>query len=263
MKHPRILGALLLGALSLLDAADQQPPLTFNPAKAHENLQTFRGVPLSNIPGNGQTNDVNYGSDGRAPATPGTLNQFQSLLSFGGSLTNKTTNGSGSSVLIAGRARLGNPFVGSSFAYLFGDIIPPPTTDEYGVSLDQTNPTTSRPPTIPSTYWAAEPYTTSNHVGAAYYWSPHAETVYATQPGFVSVKWRRAQPGVPVGSPPNVTTVILNSDSRTYTVYTKEEVISPSPVKAPRRRYWTEGPFAAVGRPINIPPERLKDIKVV
>jgi hypothetical protein len=259
MKHPRLFGILLLGALSLLNAAAQQPPLALDPAKAQENYQSRRGVPISD------TVNVPPGSDGRAPGPVpgplGTLNQFQSLLSLGGTVTQPTgsTNAANQPVLIGLRTRVGTPFFGEAFSYLFGEIIPPPDTDEYGVSLSLANG--SRPPTSPSVYWLPEPYTTNGHGGGAYYWSPHAEKVYATQAGFVSVKWRKAQPSTPVGSPPGVSTVAI--DSRTYTLLARQSVISATSVKPSRRMYWTEGPFAQIGRPINIPTDRIKDIKIV
>ena len=259
MKHSRFLGTLLLGALSLLDVAGQQPPLALDPAKARDNYQSRRGVPISD------TINVPPGSDGRAPGPVpgplGTLDQFQSLLSLGGTVTERTgsTNAANQPVLIGLRTRVGTPFFGESFSYLFGEIIPPPDTDEYGVSLNVANG--SRPPTSPSIYWLPEPHTTNGHAGGAYYWSPHAEKVYATQAGFVSVKWRKAQPSTPVGSPPGVSTV--TNDSRIYTLLTRQSVISATSVKPSRRMYWTEGPFAQIGRPINIPTDRIKDIKIV
>src|SRR5262245_33987563 len=222
MKTQRFFGTLLLSALALLEASGQQLPLANNFAKAHYNYQTTNGVPISNIRGNPP------GSDGRAPGPVpgplGTLGQFQGLVTFGGTVTNRTvaTNQAGAILVFAHRTRLGVPYLGNSFAYLFGAVIPQPITDEYGVPL--AFPNGSRPITTPTEYWIAEPYTTNQHAGEAYYWSPHAEKVYAANPGFVSVRWRKALPSTPVGSPPGVSTVII--DSRTYTLFTKQEVIS-------------------------------------
>ncbi len=211
--------------------------------------------------------NVPEGSDGRAPGPNpgpiGTSNQFQGLLTLGGTVTSRTgaSNANGTPILVALRARIGQPLVGSSFAYLFGDVIRPPETDEYGVSLAVANPTGSRPPTSPATYWLPEPYSTNQHHGLGYYWSPHAETVYAAQPGVVTVIWRKAQPSAPIGSPPDVSTANINGF--TYTLYTKRDVISVAAVKRPRRMYWTEGSFTQLGRPITIPTDRIKDIKIV
>jgi hypothetical protein len=258
----RVTLALLLGAWTCEAVAQSVTlPLEFKQTQTRYNLQSRRGMPISHLP------NVPEGSDGRAPGPNpgpiGTINQFQGLLTFGGTVTAKTgaTNATGNPILVALRTRVGHPLVGSSFAYLFGDVIPPPETDEYGVSLAVSNPTGNRPPTVPTTYWLPEPYSTNQHADGGYYWSPHAEKVYATQPGVATVTWRKAQPSTPIGSPPDVSVVITNGFS--YTLYTKRDVISVATVKRPRRMYWTEGPFAQIGRPIAIPTDRIKDIKVV
>jgi hypothetical protein len=257
MKLPRYIAALLLVTLSLLNAMGQQLPLFLNSSKDQDNFQSLRGVPISS------TNNVPEGSDGRAPEQPpATVRQFQSLLSLSGSSRLATgSNASGGLVVRARWTGAGDPFVSASFTYLFGDVILPPEFDEYGVSLASTNAVTGRPPILASDYWWPEPYTTNGHAGAAYYWSPHAERVYATQAGTAVVRWRRALPGTPVGSPPNVTVAMV--EGFPYTVYTKTEIVSGSPAKPSRRMYWTEGPFAQVGRPIQIPTDRIKDIKMV
>ncbi len=261
MKLPSFIATLLLSALPLVDALGQELPLVLNSTNTHYNFQSQRGVPISD------TVNVPPGSDGRAPGVfpgpLGTLNQFQSLLILGGTATDRTegTNQSGDVVLVALRTRIGNSFVGGSFSYLFGEVIPPPTVDEYGISLALTNPIDNRSPIPPASYWLPQPFTTNQHAGAAYYWSPHAEKVYASQAGFLSVTWQKAQPSVPTVLLPNVSTQNINGFI--YTLLTKEEVTSPSPAKKTRRMYWTEGPFTQIGRPISIPNDRIKDIKIV
>ncbi len=153
MKLSRILGPLVVGALSLLNAVGQQLPLVNDPATTPYNFQSRRGVPISN------TTNVPPGSDGRAPGpVPGPLgtpNQFQGLMTLGGTVRNTTgaTNTSGVRLLTATRTRLGTPFQGSSFAYLFGEVIPPPSTDEYGISLAVTNAILQSPQTSAALYW--------------------------------------------------------------------------------------------------------------
>ncbi len=261
MKHSRFFGTLLLGALSLLTAVGQQLPLVNDPATTPYNFQSRRGVPISNA------TNVPPGSDGRAPGPVpgplGTMNQFQGLMTLGGTVRNTTgaTNASGVRLLTATRTRLGAPFQGSSFAYLFGEVIPPPSTDEYGISLALTNAILQRPPTSAAVYWLPEPYTTNQHAGAAYYWSPHAEVVYAIQAGFVSVSWRKAEPSAPTNTLPGVR--VVNLGGFNYTVLTKEETISANVVKPLRRIYWTEGAFGQIGRPVSIPTDRVKDVKII
>src|SRR5689334_14828690 len=198
MNRPIILR--LFAAISLWGAALQAAtaqvvlPVTLNTIRAHDNWQTTNGVPLSD------TRNVPPGSDGRAqgpnPGPLGTPNQFQGLqLSSGvfGSITNRMNGSNGGRLTVVGkRTRAGAPYVSSPYSYLFGQIIPPPETDEYGVSLALPNAARGRPATTAESYWLAQPYTTNNHAG--YYWSPHAETVYASQPGVITVTWQKAAP---------------------------------------------------------------------
>jgi len=264
MKLPAWIALACLAAWSLPNAlgADPQPPLANNQIKAHENFQSLAGVPISDTVG------VPPGSNGLLPpppAAPAAPNQFQTLVSLGGTLvgTARARDASGDVALVARRTRIGLPIVGSAVTYLFGDRILPPTTDEYGVALSQTNAnvTPNRLPTLPATYWVAEPYTTDGHTTGGYYWSPHAEAVYASQAGSVVVQWRRAESTPLVGSPPGVESVTVNNFP--FNVLTVREVVAAVPSKPPRLLYWTEGPFAQLGRPISIPTDRIKDIKVV
>ncbi|HXJ75475.1 MAG TPA: hypothetical protein VNM37_21650, partial [Candidatus Dormibacteraeota bacterium] len=185
----------ILAGLLLLAARIQGQPL---PLELHQNATLYnylsqRGVPISSTVGNPP------GSDGRAPnpgtGIVGTTNQFQALLSFGGGVSGPTPpqgGVSGGQVILV-RARIGHPLVGRTVTFYFGEIIPPPDKDEYGVDLAVANNTVAppRPPALPSDYWLAEPYSTTGHSDSAYYWSPHAERVYATEPGPATVVWRK------------------------------------------------------------------------
>src|SRR5690349_7250123 len=84
----RLSAVLLLGALGAFDAAGQVPPIQQSQERSVFNLQSTRGVPISN------TNNVPPGSDGRAPdpssGSTGTPGQFQSHVHFGAVV--RTTN---------------------------------------------------------------------------------------------------------------------------------------------------------------------------
>jgi len=255
---------LVLTALIPLAAFSQTLPLEALPTETLHNFQSQRGVPLSNVPG------TPAGSDGRAPGpgsgSVGTSNQFQGLLSFGGGLgrTNPPPSGGfGAGKIQLFRPRVGHPLVGRSVAYFFGEVIPPPGTDEYGMDLAVPNTTLNpvRPAVDPYEYWLAEPYTSMGHTNAGYYWSPHAEQVYATEPGAIALVWRKAVPSTPVGAPNHVNTVVLGGS--TYTIYTNRHVVSSLPAKPPRRMYWTEGPLSLIGKAVSIPTGRVRDIQVV
>jgi len=254
--------ALLLLLLTLANAHAQPTPLQFLQQATPYNLQSERGVPISSV------TNAPPGSDGRAPdpltGLVGHTNQFQGMTPFSG-VTSGTlpSGGSGSNQIVLSRARLGNVAVARSFSLYFGEVILPPSKDEYGVDLAVTNlaVTPPRPPASASAYWLAEPYTTTGHVEGGYYWSLHAENVYATQPGQVEIIWRKAAPSVPSGSPPDVGTIEVSG--ATYTLYTNRYLVSSLPIKPPRRIYWTEGPLAQIGKPILVPTERVQDINIV
>lgn len=60
-----------------------------------------------------------------------------------------------------------------------------------------------------------------------YYYSPHSEKVYASQPGGVSITWVSRQP----------------NDSRNYELLTEEFAVSSTTLLTVRKIFWTEGLF--------------------
>ncbi len=127
--------------------------------------------------------------------------------------------------IVLARAQVGAPWVSRQVTFFFGSIVQVPTTDEHGEPLAQG--------VRPEDYWLAEPYTADDHADAAYYWSPHARAVFAVQPGPISITWRRSS----------------NPDIH----HTQHYIVSGSPVKPPRRMYWTEGIFSVSGMPVPVP----------
>lgn len=245
------------------------------------NLQSTNGVPISHTVG------VPPGSDGRAPGPVpgpvGTAGQFQSAIFFGAVVVPKSAGlVSGQSLVqnaetldlprgkvgneirvVMTSARVGAIYLSRQVSFLFGAVIPVPNVDEYGVQLStvNTNVTPNRPITQPEQYWVPEPYTATDHENKGYYWSPHAQRVFAVSAGPLAIPWRKALPSTPVGSPPNVTTVQLNGI--TYTVFTNRYLISGSAVKPPRLMYWTEGDFTRTGKRIQVPTARVGALHIV
>lgn len=233
------------------------------------NFQSAQGVPLSDIVG------VPPGSDGRGPtgALPATSNQFSSLVSFGGGGTPgaPTTNAlqklpaaesNGQVLMVLQRVQIGAPYLNRRSSFSFGSTIPPPLVDYAGELLPDSAEGIS--------YWRAEPYSANLHENADYYWSPHANQVYAVQPGPVFVTWQKSVP-FPVGSTPtyvNELGVALGipnfyiSGANAYALKTESYVVSGSPVKTPRKMYWTQGSFRKIGKPISIPGARIGAVKV-
>ncbi len=282
MKKPfcRVLiAAALLGGAGLIPVATAQTlPVEIRQDSIRFNLSSTNGLPLSSVRGNPP------GSNGRAPAEPpGTLHQFSGLAVFGGviqpasaslnpgqsyvanadNLNLPRIKINGQSVMILTRGRISATAFGRSAAFLFGQIIPPPNTDELGVSLSAVNPgfNPPRPVQRPEDYWLAEPYSTVNQEGAGYYYSPHARAAFAVNPGPVVVVWRRSVTSTISNPPAGVGVIVTNGAP--YVVFTNQYVISSSPIKPPRQMYWTERSFADTGRPVNVPSARVGSVNVV
>ncbi len=283
MKLPGVIAVSMAVVLAAIQAAAQSLPLEIRQNATRYNLASTNGMPISN------TNGVPLGSDGRAPVVPapGTRSQFQSLLSWGAlakpgvsnfvnlldpsksyvanAETLKLPRGkvSGTNFLIMPQAAVGAPFLSRTISFLFGDVIPVPNTDEYGIDLALTNRNVNpnRLPQAPELYWAREPYTSVNHNNADYYWSPNAEVVFAVNPGSTRVVWRRSLSSTNANPPAGVGTVSYLGSP--YVVWTNFYTISSSPVKPPRTMYWTERTFTDTGKPILVPSARVGGIVVV
>ncbi|HSH16417.1 MAG TPA: hypothetical protein VLD18_10310, partial [Verrucomicrobiae bacterium] len=267
---------VLLAWLALVPTAQAQvQPLEIRQDSTRYNLASTNGMPISS------TRGTPPGSDGRAPTvsqqqaaglttTPATPGQFQNVVSLGAVAAPGRTNLNSSlnfaqnaenldlprasyngQLRVMIRARVGAPFISQSVSFLFGQTIPLPEKDISGNLLTGS----------PSDYWLAEPYTTTGHTNTGYYWSPHARTVFAIQPGPLPITWRRATPGPAPGGVPNVGTVTI--DGAQYAVLTNSYVVSGSPVKTPRKMYWTEKSFRSTGKPVPVPAARISTVNVV
>lgn len=241
-----------------------QTALLYSDTNAYQrgvNYRSVRGVPLSNTAG------TPAGSDGRAPIAAGTSKQFSGFVAYGAIVrpggTNlnassnyaqnagaanldlpRLTNDTGTVLLVLRSAQVGAPYLSRQVSYLFGSIIAPPVTDENGAAL-----------TNNVAYWAAEPHTTDGHANASYYWSPHAQAVFAIQSGPVEVTWRKAQPGANVGLVATIGGIYYGLTNANY-------VVAGSAVKPARKIYWTEGTFRDTGKPVAVPAARVGGVRV-
>ena len=277
MNLPLRLRALWLVPWLSMGLLGQVPklPIELRPDLETLNWSSKRGAPLSN------TANTPPGSDGRAPAegaqlpplptTAATPRQYSGFMSFGSGVrpvysTQVNTNrslvanavaldlprlGGNTPTHILLRARVGSPLVTRGFSYLFGSIIPPPDVDETGKLLSESNRTREN-------YWGAEPYSTNGHAGASYYWSPNARAVFATRPGPVDITWKRLN-----GLSSQPTNSAVQESGLWYTLYTQRVLVSGSLSKPSRVIYWTQGDFSKVGKPVQVPGNRVSDIKVV
>ena len=261
---PWLLFLLSLVPLSLFAQA-LVLPLEINQDSTPYNLQSTNGVPLSHVVG------VPPGSDGRAPndpTNPATTNQFSGLISCGAVVSSASThmipvamsNESSGVVMQLQRAQVGAPFLNRPVSYLFGSVIAPPSVDYEGTLLANAQDL--------ATYWSAEPYSTNNHENSAYYWSPHAEQVYAVQSGPISIVWRKAIPYTESTAPTNYvneqgSASFVTNLPNIYLLKTESYLISGSPIKTPRKIYWTEKSFTKTGKPVNIPTARVGAVNIV
>lgn len=244
------------------------------------NWQSQAGVPLSS------TNGVPPGSDGRAPTlseqltnglttAPPTPNQFQGFVCFGAVPVQGTTNVNtsanfagnaqnlnwphgevnGAVVVVLRSAQVGGPYLGQQVSFLFGSVIPVPSTDENGVTLPQGTSVN---------YWLPAPYTTNGYTNASYYWSPNAQAVFAVQAGGVDITWQKAVPSVtqPPDYPTNSSAYAIISGVY-YRLYPQHYLVSGSAVKPPQKMYWTEGSFQTLGKPVDVPAARVSEANVI
>ena len=274
-------GLLLASHLLAGTAGAQTAFLEMRETATLYNYGAVRGVPISS-----QVN-VPPGSDGRAP-TPGyqqsigettqaaNSNQFRSFVGFGAVAAPRTpanlaagsslaanaanlglpsgTNGSGTVVVIMLSGRVGGGYAPAVYNFKFGSTIPVPDAAIDGSPLG---------PTAALNYWVAAPFTTNNHAGRGYHFSPNAGKVFAVQSGQVAVTWRRADPlpGQPTNYVGNENVLYALVDGFYYNLLTKTYVVAGSAVQQPRLMGWTEGSFSTVGKRVTVPAAIVKDIK--
>lgn len=282
--HARFLPVARWVALALLalagfgegSVARAQTFLENRPGSILFNLRSTNGVPTSSSVGNP------VGSNGKAPtatqqqadglttATP-TAGQFTGAAIFSAVVRSSSTNykdlgetsvfdtaakrmllprgmSNGVASVVLRQAQVGTPFLGQQVSFLFGSVIPTPPNDESGIKLTNAN------------YWLPEPFTTVGHTNAGYYWSDHAQLVYAVQPGPVFIVWQKAAPAATTPSPTNG---YVNIAGSYYRLQTNRYVVSGAAAKPPRRMYWTEGVYSGMGKKISVPSARVNDVKVV
>ncbi|MBI5800360.1 MAG: hypothetical protein HZA92_06480 [Verrucomicrobia bacterium] len=274
-------GLLLASHLLAGTAGAQSTFLEMRETATLYNYGSVRGVPISSVA------NSPAGSDGRAPTQgyqqsigettqAANSNQFRSFVSFGAVAAPRTpanlapgtslaanaanlglptgTNGSGAVVVIMLAGRLGGAYAPAVYNFKFGATIPVPDAAIDGSPLG---------PTAALNYWVAEPFTTNNHAGSGYHYSPNAGKVFATQSGQVRVIWRRAdplpgQPGDYVGNQ-NVKYALV--EGFYYDLQPKTYVVAGSAVQPTRLMGWTEGSFSTVGKRVTVPAAIVKDIK--
>ena len=163
--------------------------------------------------------------------------------------------------VIAGRGvRLVRSLIGSSFStqppqLFIGDVIPLPLVDSDGNEVD------------PDSYWRREPLRPGELLddGSApdppvdanfqerYYWSPHAERVFATEPGTVDIYWRSRRLIDTTGD--------QMEDS--FDVVMQTHQVSAATTQPVRTVFWTETLEGFNGPLIDIPQGRVQEVNII
>jgi len=283
------LAALFWATAGVVGAATPTP-LQLIQLDTFYNLESQQGMPISSV------SNSPAGSNGRVPGGQNesgtynltTSNQFQSVLTFAAapSATNQLAvrsspllNGSYpfsgqvveamqrprgySNTTVAAvlrRAQVGALYISRQVDLLFGSPIEVPLTDEWSGAL--TNE-------VKTSYWQAEPYTTSAHTNdAGYYWSPNARKVFAIQAGPIQVTWVKRTPYTAATLPTNYVNTygsqsFLTNGSSIYLLRSVNYVASASAVKPPKQLFWTEREYRITGFPVSVPAGRLGGIHFV
>jgi hypothetical protein len=124
--------------------------------------------------------------------------------------------------------RMSTPLAARQVSYALGAQIAPPLFTASGRALNANEI---------NSYYLEQPQNSSS---GRYYYSPHAQKVFATQPGVVDVVWVERVSGA---------------------TFARQYVISASPVKNVRKMYWTENGFN--GPIVQIPSSRVSTVNVV
>ena len=227
------------------------------------NYRSFRGVPILK----GSASPTGSGNDGRLTANP-TPGQFRGFVAYGavvrpnpartGSLTSSyeqnaqtldlPRNKTGAVTMVLRASLVGAQTFSRQVSLRFGEVIPPPLEDISGneLTLEQA-----------LAYWEAKPH---NSDSSDFYYSPHADKVYATKSGPVTIRWRRVDGQ---GSQPAGTAGVdfVNESGFYYRLKDNAYVVSGNAVKEPQTHFWTEGSYRSTGKPVAVPQGRVRDLK--
>jgi hypothetical protein len=179
--------------------------------------------------------------------------------------------GTGSSVRFVQSMLVGMPYVAKASEFLIGSVIAPPGINEKEVLLAEL-----ANPVLPQDYWEPLPNNISSSTNPAhinygrFYFSETKEVVFATASGGVTIEWIKRQSETPkkldgssYGQNETPDPTLWKDRGGVYhRIFSRNYVISASPVKRPRRIYHTEGD-GAQGLAVYIPSSRIAGLKVV
>ncbi len=236
LRLPAVLAAVLAGTATAVAQYE---------IKGGEFNRLYRGGipnpanPATTTPQFGGVNGVASGTSSRAAT--GTLQQRYPAGEYRAPGTGALTG----AATVLQRSSLGNAFAAGVPRYLLGDIITPPTT-QAGNSTAAADALYWRiQPVAPGEVFGSDPTQVPANATLAYYYSPHAEKVFATQAGRVSITW--------------VTRLPISGN--TYGYKTEVFSVSGATPRPTRTIYWTERSFT--GPAVNLPTGSIETINPV
>ena len=250
-------------------------PLSNTHSSVVDNRSSLAGMPISANPADPGSNGTlkSYpDNDGPSLFEP-TAGQFRSFNGFAGNvaldptftasldasvteiekanllgLPRNETNGG----FILQRAKIGGHLIQRSIDFKFGSVIPLPSEDENDTALLN-----------PSAYYRSEPYLSGDetHESKGYYFSPHANTVYATQPGTIRITWRKAVSETSVPADAADASKWVYDQGKYFRLLEKTYTTSGTPIKPPQKIYWNAAGYQ--GPPVQLSASFIPEIKVV
>ena len=250
-------------------------PLSNTHSSVVDNRSSLAGMPISANPADPGSNGTlkSYpDNDGPSLFEP-TAGQFRSFNGFAGNvaldptftasldasvteiekanllgLPRNETNGG----FILQRAKIGGHLIQRSIDFKFGSVIPLPSEDENDTALLN-----------PSAYYRSEPYLSGDetHESKGYYFSPHANTVYATQPGTIRITWRKAVSETSIPADAADASKWVYDQGKYFRLLEKTYTTSGTPIKPPQKIYWNAAGYQ--GPPVQLSASFIPEIKVV
>ena len=157
--------------------------------------------PPALLPGGSAVTATAFAGMGQTAGSSGPLSPGFAAASYADRYPSTANNS-----IVLRRATLGSSFASGVPRYFLGDEITPPLTQMDGITA------------APAGYWLAQPQTPAGT--SPYYWSTHAEKVFASQPGRVTITWLTASQ--PQQSRPETFTVSASSNLPVRTIYWTE-----------------------------------------
>ena len=252
--------AAWLGAAAMAPAASvewRQEGMLYAPDEVDRgiNMQQPGGVsqPAEPTPTVNQFRSVTFMGGHSVPLNSAGLDPSRTFVRNAKNVNFQRAENADGSVAAVHFVQIGAPYMARQVDFRLADVIEPPGVDEANDLLP--------PGTDPNTYWNIEPHTVDNHASGEYHWSPHARRPFASQPGRISVIWKKRVPETPPAgyNPADYS----NEGGNFFRLFQKFYTVSLSPAQTARKIYWTQGRFGRTGAPVDVPEGRVGAVNVI